>query len=297
MRHRAAGATGRTDGDGVGTARHVRDDAEDGGADEDPRFLPWWLLRMAAATYRILQADAPAPDPSAVRRFEALATGRPARDAAHGQLAIDTMSVLRRAEAVREELARVGGGPVLALGDDDALTVALAMEGVPEVHAVDIDPRVLAFLASAGERAGTAIATHRRDIFEEPLGPELARRFAVVVTDPFRSADDGLPFLAWGTAALRRDRPARLLFADHPDWNLEHRVLDDAAPALGLVPVTVRPDLHTYPLSANLFPALPGAAELLDVPVAWLAALADHTLAVSDLHTWATRAPAQDART
>ncbi|HEY8427733.1 MAG TPA: bis-aminopropyl spermidine synthase family protein, partial [Sandaracinaceae bacterium] len=152
------------------------------GADDesDARHALYWLLRMAERTHRRAVRPLAPVDGALVARFEALAQGRPGRDAAHGQLHVDTASTIRRAEIVRTHLARCPG-PVLAVGDDDLVTLALAMMGVAELFAVDIDERILAFLAERAAHAGGRIEVRRVDVLEEPVPAALRQRCAAVI--------------------------------------------------------------------------------------------------------------------
>src|SRR5690606_9235996 len=142
------------------------------GADDhaDVRHALWWLLRMAERSCARALDPQPAPDPELRARFTALLDPRPARDDAHAQLHIDAASTLRRAAKVRAHVA-AHPGPVLAVGDDDALTLALALMGVPDLHAVDIDERILEFLASAAASIGSRIEVARVDVEGEPVPP------------------------------------------------------------------------------------------------------------------------------
>lgn len=295
------------------------------GADpDDPRVGLWWLMRMAWRTHRRAREPWPPVDPARLAHLEALMETRPGRDEAHGQLHVDAASTLRRAQAVAR-VREAHPGPVLAVGDDDAVSLALHLlsggphrepphadenrddtdhgdtdregadrhdsprrrdgpgravgRGASEVHAVDIDPRVLAFLRGSSEGA---IATHAVDVLGGPVPPALRGRFAVAVTDPFRDLDGGLGFLSFAAATLRR-RDARLLWVDHPDWNFEHGLVRQTMAKLGWTVEETLEDLHAYPLTpaAVRLDALEAA---WDLDAGWLAELVAQTAAWSHLH-------------
>jgi hypothetical protein len=101
------------------------DDDDDAVGDDEPvdaRELLWWLLKMAAHTHRRERALRPEA-PALVAAFDALVTTRPEADETHAQMVIDATSSLARARAIR---ARTKGS-VLAVGDDDATVLALAL--------------------------------------------------------------------------------------------------------------------------------------------------------------------------
>ncbi|MCU0675543.1 MAG: bis-aminopropyl spermidine synthase family protein [Myxococcota bacterium] len=98
------------------------DSADDDDEPVDARELLWWLLKMAAHTHRRERALRPEA-PALVAAFDALVATRPEADETHAQMVIDATSSLARARAIR---ARTSGS-VLAVGDDDATVLALAL--------------------------------------------------------------------------------------------------------------------------------------------------------------------------
>lgn len=240
----------------------------------DPAGSLAWLLHMAART----RDAAPAPvDPAVVDQLEAILRTRPDRDEALGQLHIDAASCLRRADLID------GDGPILAVGDDDCVTLALQRHSVPggrvegraAVCAVDLDARLLSFLAEHG------VETHRADFFAESVPAPLRGRFAAAVTDPFRDLDGGLGFLCFAAACLR---PGGALFwVDDPVWNPEHDAVRAAMAALGWRVVETQRDVHAYPLSEASFDPT-AILDALDVDPAWLRALIAQTSAWSNLY-------------
>lgn len=254
---------------------------------EDPRWLAWWLLRMAAATERRRASPLPPVDPELRARFEGLLRSRPPRDEAHAQLHIDPESTLRRALAVHTRVPP-DAGPVLAVGDDDAVTVALALLGRRELHAVDVDGRTLDFLERAGRAAGSPIAVTPADVFAEAVPPELRHRCAAAITDPIRSAEGAIAFLLYARAALRRDRPSQLFWADHPDWNFDYARVRETLSGAGLRCTEVLENLHAYPLGEALFPRIDESARVVGLDPADLRDLASRTCAFSHLHVLTT---------
>lgn len=248
----------------------------------DVRAAFYWLVRMAERTYARAIDPLPAPDPALLERFTSLLDPRPSRDEEYAQLHVDAASTLRRAEHVRAHVERHPGA-VLAVGDDDAVTLALALMGVPELFAVDVDERILEFLASAAASLGTRIEVARVDVLEEPVPPSLRRRCSAVIADPIRSLEPTLGFLLFGAAALRRDAPARLYWADHPDWTFEHEEVALTLARSGLRIVETHEDLHAYPLEPGVID-LDRVARELSLDRAWLRALAGETRGWSCLY-------------
>lgn len=240
------------------------------GADpDDPAVSLWFLVTMAERTAR---ASPAAVDPALVARLEEITSERPGRDEQLGQLHIDAASCLRRARAILDAVG-AEDAPLIAIGDDDAVTIALGLLGASDVHAVDLDERLLFFLEARG------VSTTRADVLHGEVPQPLRRRFAAAVTDPFRDLDGGLGFLSFAAACVRDG--GDLFWVDHPDWNFEHAEVRETLRALGWDVVESHEDLHAYPLP-------PGAFE--DVARAYpdhagsIEALARRTLAWSSLY-------------
>lgn len=258
----------------------------DESADDDPRAFLWWLLRMAETTARREAVPPPhGPEPALVARLRALLAGRPAPDANHAQMSCDAASVLRRA-AVLRELAGSPDARVLAVGDDDAVTVALALLGHRALAAVDVDGRLLEWLEATVRSLGAELDAERVDVFEDDVPSRLAGACDAVVTDPPRSHDECLAFLRFGARCLRGP-DARLGWADHPDWNFEHAAVTDALGTLGLRVERVIEDLQAYPLSDGWLPDAGAKARQLGVDAGWLGPLLRQTRAWTHLYVLA----------
>ena len=158
-------------------------------------------------------------DAAAVERMRALLAGVPEPLADLDHVPATAATVLERARHLHEryDLARCR---VLLAGDHDATSLAFGVLGigVRELVVVDVDQRLLAFLA--GEGVEVRFADLRVG-----LPAPLHGRFDLVFTDPpYSPAGVGL-FAARAIEALAPERPTRLLLAyGYPD----------GAPALGL---------------------------------------------------------------
>ncbi len=239
------------------------------GADpEAPEVALHWLVTMAALTEQAAPPEAPAVATRAVEQAQAK---RPDRDVTLGQLHIDAASSARRAAAILE--ATGPDAAVIAIGDDDGVTVALRALGATDVHAVDLDPRLLAWLGAHG------VETTLADVLGSSVPEPLRRRFDAAVTDPFRDLDGGLGFLTYAAACVRPG--GDLFWVDHPAWNYEHHVVRDALASLGWRVTEERPSLHRYPLAPG---ELEPVAAAYPEHAAEIRALAARCAAWSDLY-------------
>ncbi len=251
------------------------------GEPDDPRELAYFLLRMAEATYARLIDPLPVADPALEARLARLLADRPNADEAHCQMPIDAASSLARARAALDRAAN-REGPILALGDDDGVTVALALLGATDVIALDIDPALLDFLERAVADAGGALRTYERDFFEDELPDAAEGRCAVVLTDPIRSFGPCLAFLDVAERCLAPD--GVVLYADHPEWNYElDRVLASIG-SLGLACTGVAPLVHRYPITSTWVPDPDAKARALGVSPAWMRELVARVSAYTNLY-------------
>jgi hypothetical protein len=263
-------------------------------ADPDPGELVWWLLAMVEPTYRRTVEPATVAHPDLVRRLDVLLAGRPSLAAEHAQLHIDSASVARRAAVVHARLGEAPG-PVLAVGDDDGVAVALALLGVREIVVVDIDERVLEFVAAAGAAAGGAVSVGCVDVFEDAPPVPWRRAFSAVITDPIRSLESALAFLDYGACCLRSDTPAGLFWADHPDWNLEVPAVLAELERRGLSLRQRHEDWHRYPVAAPWLGDLSSKAAAVGVEATWLRQLGAAVCGWSHLYELHRATPAARA--
>jgi hypothetical protein len=268
-------------------AKHGCARPEPGADDEsDMRHALYWILRNAERTHRHLEAADREDRSEIADRFRALVQARPAREREHAQLHIDAASSLRRAAAIKTHLD-AHPGPCLAVGDDDAITLALALMGVRDLHAVDIDPRILEFLSASASSIGARIDVARVDVLNEPVPAHLHRRASAVLADPIRSLEPTLSFLLFGAAAMERER-GKLFWADDPDWSFEHAEVVLALETAGLSVELVREDMHAYPLDLEAIDSARVAREL-SIDPAWLEAIVTRTFAWSNLYAISSR--------
>lgn len=242
---------------GIGAPARVEEEG-----DEDPRELLWWVLQMAVATHRRAREPLAPVDVVLSARLEAMLAERPEPDEGHAQMAIDTASTLRRAQAVLDGLGEVAS-PIVAVGDDDGVVLALALLGAKRLFAVDVDPAVLGWLDEQTRALGVRFEGFRADVFEDAPPLEIRGRCLAAVTDPVRNGEECLAFLDYARACLVRAPGARIFWADHPDWNVELPEVLASLGARDLRVVEMLPLLHAYPVSAAWVPDVEAKARAL----------------------------------
>ncbi|OQR65061.1 putative methyltransferase [Streptomyces maremycinicus] len=166
---------------------------------------------------------------AAVRRLRALMESGPAADMAIDQSHCTAETKVRRVLALLTAGA-LPGGSLLLIGDDDLVSLAVAVVGdvlggpiVERVTVVDISPEILDYIQKVSAGLGTRIETVRHDL-RLPLPAELHAQHDVAMTDPPYTPEGARLFLSRAVEGLRPG-PAHSVFfsfgGKSPDEMLE----------------------------------------------------------------------------
>ncbi|WP_245177693.1 GNAT family N-acetyltransferase [Streptomyces antibioticus] len=176
----------------------------------------------------------------AVRRLRALMESGPAADMAIDQSHCTAETKVRRVLALLTAGA-LPGGSLLLIGDDDLVSLAVAVVGdvlggpiVDKVTVVDISPEILDYIQKVSAGLGTRVETVRHDL-RQPLPAALHDQYDVAMTDPPYTPEGARLFLSRAVEGLRPG-PAHSVFfsfgGKSPDEMLE---VQREIMALGLV--------------------------------------------------------------
>lgn len=173
----------------------------------------------------------------------------------HSQNPCTGVTVRRRLEKVR-----AGCGPddpILVLGDDDFLSVALAEAGFRNVIALDIDAKLIARLQAEAARRGVTLKARVQD-FLKPLPDDLDHPYRLVVFDPMCTVE-GVRFFLDAALKLSKGRADTRFF-------LNTHLMSLLRPGLS----ALRSDLEARGLEVesfhpafNVYPVAPGTQRLL----------------------------------
>lgn len=227
-----------------------------------------YTLRMTEITYERLFRPAPAPDEKVLQRFLDLLQPYPEASLEYSQGSVDPASSLRRAESVHRLLG--GRGRVLVMGDDDATSLALSLLGDYEIEVIDIDPRIIEWLASMGVKGRV------QDL--RLLPDSYAERFEAVITDPAADQELAGEFLKAAVTCLGPD--GWLFWADHPDWNQGALTLLEQARTFGLELLERQPNWHCYVPHV----ISDSTARHFQIPAEWFHKLVQHARVWSHLY-------------
>ncbi|WP_329410024.1 GNAT family N-acetyltransferase [Streptomyces sp. NBC_00704] len=165
----------------------------------------------------------------AVTRLRALTESGPAADMAIDQSHCTAETKVRRVLALLTAGA-LPGGSLLLIGDDDLVSLAVAVVGdvlggpiVERVTVVDISPEILDHIQKTAAGLGTRVETVQHDL-RRPLPAELHGQHDVAMTDPPYTPEGARLFLSRAVEGLRPG-PAHSVFfsfgGKSPDEMLE----------------------------------------------------------------------------
>ncbi|MFM9445529.1 GNAT family N-acetyltransferase [Streptomyces acidiscabies] len=144
----------------------------------------------------------------AVRRLSALMAEGPAADLAIDQSHCTPETKVRRVLALLTA-GVLPGGSLLLIGDDDLVSLAVAVVGdvlgtpiVERVTVVDISPEILGYIQEVAATLGTRVETVEHDL-REPLPEQLRGRFDAAMTDPPYTPEGARLFLSRAVEGLR----------------------------------------------------------------------------------------------
>jgi|GEM_PF-69631 hypothetical protein len=170
------------------------------------------------------------PFAHAYAEFLPLLAQRPPAEATYDQGALTADSVFRRL-AFMYARGDVADKSILVLGDDDLLSLALALTGLPrEIVVVEIDARVCEFIERVARAKQLNVRVLCHDA-REKLPNELRAHFDTFVTDPSETIQGLLLFVEKGLAMLAPGGAhagyfgVTLIEASMRKWNLWERHL------------------------------------------------------------------------
>lgn len=133
--------------------------------------------------------------------FVPLLAQRPPAEATYDQGALTADSVFRRLSMMYAK-GDVAAQRILLLGDDDLLSIALALTRLPrEITVIEIDPRLCAFIEKVARAKQLNIRVIQQDAREQ-FPPDLRAHFDTFVTDPSETIQGLLLFVEKGLAML-----------------------------------------------------------------------------------------------
>lgn len=136
-----------------------------------------------------------------LEKYKKVAAKRPEAIEKYDQGFISPKGVIRRVEFIydRGDLS----SKIFVVGDDDLLSIAAALTGIPsQIHVVDIDERLIEFINRTADEFGLPVEASVYDV-QQAFPAELRRKFDVFVTDPVETIPGLRLFLSRGVSTLK----------------------------------------------------------------------------------------------
>ncbi|MCL6642785.1 MAG: bis-aminopropyl spermidine synthase family protein [Candidatus Bipolaricaulota bacterium] len=147
-------------------------------------------------------AVGPAPLLELQKKFAQIAQRRPPAAPEFEQGFLTADSVMRRVAWI-DRCGDLDHKAIVILGDDDLLSIALALTGRPARLVVfEIDERLVNFLNDQAQQAHWPLRAYVHDL-RQPLPEEFLGEFDVFVTDPLETVEGFLLFVERGLSALK----------------------------------------------------------------------------------------------
>lgn len=171
---------------------------------EGRKALEHWGIALSPSVWKPCPSCAvgPAPLLELQERFSQIAQSRPSAALEFEQGFLTEDSVIRRV-AWMDRCGDLAQKKIAILGDDDLLSVALALTGRPaQIVIFEIDQRLVDFLHEQAQQNNWPLEVYRHDL-RHPLPEEFFGKFDVFVTDPLETVEGFLLFVEQGLSLLK----------------------------------------------------------------------------------------------
>jgi predicted methyltransferase len=135
-------------------------------------------------------------------RYQQIVQNVPSVNTAYFQQRVQPQDLFRRLRFMYER-GDIAGRSVFILGDDDYVSIALAMTGLPvRITVVEIDTRVTDFIQEKAARLGLTVEVAAYNA-ADALPANLAGKFDTFITDPVETPKGFAATMSRGIASLR----------------------------------------------------------------------------------------------
>jgi len=137
-----------------------------------------------------------------LERYKEIAAQRPEAIEEFDQGFISMNGVIRRVEFIYDR-GDLAGSKIFVVGDDDLLSIAASLTGLPsKIFVVDIDERLIDFINKVADKEGLAVEALKYDV-QQAFPDSLRKKFDTFVTDPVETIPGLTLFLSRGVSTLK----------------------------------------------------------------------------------------------
>lgn len=181
------------------------------------------------------------------KKFNEIVSKRPKVKFEFDQAPIHPRDAINRVVFMYEK-GDLEGKEIILLGDDDLVSLAIALTRLPErVTILDVDDDLLSFIKKVSKEEKLNIEVIKHDL-RYPIPENLAGTFDVFFTDPPDTLLGLILFVSRGVESLRKDiRSVGYFCMTRADAPLERwRKAIDAVLQMGMVPTDIIHNFNTY---------------------------------------------------
>jgi len=188
-----------------------------------------------------------------LEKFEEIASERPEAIEVYDQGFISPEGIIKRIMFMHDR-GDLLDSEIFIVGDDDLLSIAAALTGLPKrVRVGEIDERLVSFINRVGEAFNLPIEAVKFDV-QHPLPANLRRKFDVFVMDPVETLPGLGLFLSRGVLSLKGIGCSgyfgiTTLEASRKKWYEIERMIYE----MGFVITDLRRKFSIYPLTEKNF--------------------------------------------
>ncbi len=149
--------------------------------------------------------------------------------------------------ALADDRGDLRGKKVCVLGDDDLMSVALALSGFPEkVTILEIDERLISFIKEVSDKYSLNIDARVHDL-REPLPEDIVGAYDTFFCDPPETVEAIKAFVGRGVATLKSERCAGYFGVTRRESSLDKwRKIQEVLLSMGLVITDLLHNFNEY---------------------------------------------------
>ncbi len=182
------------------------------------------------------------------KKYNNLIKNRPNAKPEYDQGFISPEGVIKRVAFIYER-GDLWNNKIFIVGDDDLLSIALALTQLPkEIQVCDIDERIVEFINEIAQKENLPIKAEILDV-QDSLPKKFEKKFDVFITDPVETLPGFTLFISRGVSSLKGIGGVgyfglTTLEASRKKWyEIEKRLLQ-----MGFVVTDIRRKFNIYPL-------------------------------------------------
>jgi len=183
--------------------------------------------------------------------FKNIAKNRPKPSADYDQGYIRPEDLMQRVAFIYER-GDVEGADIMVIGDDDLISIALALTEMPrKITVLEIDDRLITFINNVAEKYNFPIIANKFDVRHDVPGQFLGN-YDTFITDPVETVPGITLFLSRAASTLRKEGAGYFglthIEASLPKWREIERILIN----MNFVITDILRDFNVYPMRDNL---------------------------------------------